>query len=380
MKLSYLRVENFKGIRDLTIPLTDELGRIKDLTLIVGPNGSGKTSILDAIWFGLRAEMGYRPLRRSFRAEPQYVVTTGERYAKVEYKISITEEERRLIEQWKDELVEAEVISHHPGPKRTEGHIVWTYPAQPGYKEHFEGEGGYRYQNQHDWEMMRGKDYARRLRRILAHGVVDADRVGGIFFFEQERQVVSSPVKSLPVTLQDDDYSDSDTPVSPVWDIRSALVDFGIKQQLGHIPSDQSWYELIRKSYDYICAPHTMGEVYAQQSDGEYEIDFLDGKGRKFTFDGLSSGERSVLNLLVQYYAKRMRNSIVLIDELELHLHPTWQRRLLQNFTRLEDGNQFIITTHSPILRQAVPSQNVVELGTLDDQVPAWQYVSEEDK
>jgi predicted ATP-dependent endonuclease of OLD family len=64
-----------------------------------------------------------------------------------------------------------------------------------------------------------------------------------------------------------------------------------------------------------------------------------------------------------------MHNTIVLIDELELHLHGTWQRRLLQYLRQQNNqsdrNNQLIITTHSPALMQAVPAAQTFELGEL---------------
>ncbi len=372
MKLANLHIRDFRGLSNTQIDFTDELGRIRNLTLIVGPNGSGKTSILDAIWFGLQGQIGFRVLRPAFRPEPRYVVSTGQRYAEIAFQLSITEEERRLIREWKDELVKEGIIGHHPGPDNTNADIIWTYPAQPGYEEKPNG-SGYKYPNHTDWAVLRGKDYARRLAKISALPVPGREQVGGVYFFEQERQIVANPIYSLHSNNTEEDKEDETE--SPT-DIRSKLIDFGVKEQLGHIAPPKSWYKRIRESYEYICVPHKMGEVYANQSDGEYEIDFIDADGRHYSFDGLSSGERAVLNFMTQYFAKNMRNSIVLIDELELHLHPTWQRRVLQNFLRLEDGNQFIVTTHSPALRQTVSPDDTIELGELGD-IPNWQTTEE---
>ncbi len=374
MQIAQLTIENFRGIDEpLPLDFTDGLGRVRELTLLVGPNGSGKTSILDAIWFGLQAEIGYPNLRRNFRTEPRYVVTTGHRFAWVGYEIRISKEENDLINRWKAELVEAGAIGEFSPRDQMKAHLEWTYPAQPGYEEKPFGAGGYRYTGTgFDWYVLRGRDYARRMRKISAAHVEGIDRIGGIFFFEQERQIVAEPVRSLPTgDYEPDNGKEPGGNIDQPPDIRSMLIDFGVREQLGRIPPEQSWYRRIRESFDYICAPRKMGKVFVDQADDEYEIDFEDGQGRHYSFDGLSSGERAVLNFLVQYFAKRMRNSLVLIDELELHLHPTWQRRVLQNFLRLDDGNQLIIATHSPALRQAVPSDNTIELGELD--VPDWQ-------
>ncbi len=81
--------------------------------------------------------------------------------------------------------------------------------------------------------------------------------------------------------------------------------------------------------------------------------------GRKFKFSQLSSGEKMMLSLVVDI-ARRLAianpsldnklegEGIVLIDEIDLHLHPQWQRKLLPALTHTFPNIQFIVTTHSP--------------------------------
>ncbi len=51
--------------------------------------------------------------------------------------------------------------------------------------------------------------------------------------------------------------------------------------------------------------------------------------------------------------------AVVLIDELELHLHPTWQRRIVRNLSETFPKCQFIATTHSPQIVGEVPHDRV---------------------
>jgi hypothetical protein len=59
----------------------------------------------------------------------------------------------------------------------------------------------------------------------------------------------------------------------------------------------------------------------------------------------------------------------VLIDEVDAHLHPTWQREIGVWFTRLFPHIQFIVTTHSPLICQAattvfrLPTPGTEEVG-----------------
>lgn len=51
--------------------------------------------------------------------------------------------------------------------------------------------------------------------------------------------------------------------------------------------------------------------------------------------------------------------ALMLVDEIDLHLHPTWQQRVLQDLMRTFPLTQFIVTTHSPQVLTTVPRGNI---------------------
>jgi predicted ATP-dependent endonuclease of OLD family len=54
-------------------------------------------------------------------------------------------------------------------------------------------------------------------------------------------------------------------------------------------------------------------------------------------------------------------------DEPEIHLHPSWIRQLYLALPKIGDDNQYVLTTHSPELRQrAVSNHALIDLGELD--------------
>lgn len=79
----------------------------------------------------------------------------------------------------------------------------------------------------------------------------------------------------------------------------------------------------------------------------------------------MSDGEKCTMALLGDLARRltlanpRLENpllgeGIVLIDEIELHMHPSWQRKILDVLKRIFPNLQFIITTHSPIILSEV--------------------------
>lgn len=61
--------------------------------------------------------------------------------------------------------------------------------------------------------------------------------------------------------------------------------------------------------------------------------------------------------------------AVVLVDELDLHLHPRWQRTMIRDLTPHFPRIQFIATTHSPLMVQAAATENLVVLQQKDDEV-----------
>ncbi|MEX1367327.1 MAG: AAA family ATPase [Nannocystaceae bacterium] len=93
---------------------------------------------------------------------------------------------------------------------------------------------------------------------------------------------------------------------------------------------------------------------------------------RELTADMLSDGERSLL-VLAMTIARRLsllgdeagsqeHSAVVVIDEVELHLHPRWQRQVLPALLRTFPSCQFIVTTHSPQVIGSVPRSSLVVL------------------
>lgn len=120
----------------------------------------------------------------------------------------------------------------------------------------------------------------------------------------------------------------------------------------------------------------------------EYSISDVDMKINKggviLSASQLSQGEKSLM-ALVGDLARRLTmlnpsrenpfdgNGIVLIDEIDLHLHPSWQQTVIQKLTNTFKNIQFILTTHSPQVLSTVSKSNIRVLGknVLDEYVAA---------
>ncbi len=114
-------------------------------------------------------------------------------------------------------------------------------------------------------------------------------------------------------------------------------------------------------------------------SDG---VIFRDGLGADIQVEQLSDGYRSILSMTIELIrqmvgrygtekvARKIRRGemkidlpgVVLIDEIDAHLHPTWQLRIGENLLRYFPKVQFIVTTHSPLICHAAEKGSVWRL------------------
>lgn len=93
-------------------------------------------------------------------------------------------------------------------------------------------------------------------------------------------------------------------------------------------------------------------------------------RGEIFAVEQLSDGEKCML-ALVGDLARRLvlanaastapldEPAVVLIDEIDLHLHPGWQRMVIGRLRDTFRGCQFVVTTHSPQVLSTVPARSV---------------------
>lgn len=96
--------------------------------------------------------------------------------------------------------------------------------------------------------------------------------------------------------------------------------------------------------------------------------------GTELSFEQLSDGYRNVLALAADIAWQMAREheppdrrsplseAVVVIDEVELHLHPRWQQRILPDLMNTFPNAQFVVSTHSPQVLSTIQPQHVVEL------------------
>ena len=114
-----------------------------------------------------------------------------------------------------------------------------------------------------------------------------------------------------------------------------------------------------------------------RMEDGKYRrVPMIVRNGVSLEFSELSDGYQALLVVVIDlmlryaYLFLDLTNpldgaALVGIDEVDLHLHPRWQRSVVSQLTKLFPNTQFVLTTHSPIVVQAAIDDGKAKIVTL---------------
>lgn len=337
MRIGNLRLDNFRGIRHLDIPLDPRL------TVLVGVNGAGKSSILDAVAVML-----------------SWVV------ARVKSQTGSGRKIREL-----DIMNGASASGIQAFADKPFG-MSWRLARVR--RAHSRSERG--------TELAELSEYAETIRREIA-ATGENCSIPLFAYYPVNRSVLDIPLRIR---------TQHDFGLLEAWD-----------EALTSAANFRSFFEWFRNREDLENEHRAHGELFEPETiypDPQLEAvraalasflpDFEDFSVRRrplrmivrkhkqeVRVDQLSDGEKCLIALVADI-ARRLaianptaRNpldgeGIVLIDEVDLHLHPAWQRMVLPKLQQVFSGCQFLVSTHSPqALGEVAPNQ--VRLLTQDE-------------
>ena len=126
----------------------------------------------------------------------------------------------------------------------------------------------------------------------------------------------------------------------------------------------------------------TVSDIDILSPDDEHEVPLVVFKNADgwIPFSCLGLGHRTMIAWVVDLAARMLRRypdspnpiaepAVVLIDEIDLHLHPSWQRTLMRYLSERFKNTQFIVTAHSPLVVQAATGANIAVLRRKDKHV-----------
>ncbi len=339
MKLERVTIENYRAIEHLTLPLD------RSLTVFHGDNAHGKTSILSAIAVGLGSIPRLLPEVSS---------------------IGFLKTDRR---QWRSLQVEI----------TTADGVTWRRTMGPQGKR---------------------RVVLRELREVIEN-IVDTDRKEGppldlpiVAFYDTDRAVFDQPRRRRGFKTEFPRYAALEGALSARTDFKDFFKWFYAKEN-EELRQQRERYDFSYRLPDLKAVRRAIESMVPEVSGPRIElgplrfvVSVMSEPGKRETetlsFDQLSGGYRIMLALAADL-ARRMAQGnphladplasegIVLIDEIELHLHPAWQQRVLTDLLRTFPNTQFIVSTHSPQVLTTVKPEHIIALRREDGRIVAGQ-------
>jgi predicted ATP-binding protein involved in virulence len=328
MRIDSLTVQNFDGFKDRTFSFNPRFN------LLIGDNASGKTSVLDALaiaagsWF-----LGIPGYERSPGIEPDEVRVAGHAHL----------DSYTFEKQFPSRIECSGIVMGQD--------IIWARELQREGGRTTTGEAG------------AIRDHAGEAARRVRAGEEITLPLICAYGTERLRNPGANGTQGKPSRL--DGYRRCLNFTIQETGLISWIRDQGTVTQ--HLKGDTIALSLVKGAIT-ACMEGATSIYY----DGRYKdlVVDLEGHGPQF-FKNLSDGQRIML-MLVGDLAERaaMLNphlgtnalqgtpGLVMIDELDLHLHPKWQRRVIQDLKTTFPSIQFIATTHSPqLVGEALPEE-----------------------
>ncbi len=351
MRIDRLTISNFKNFKENTFEFHHHF------TLLVGDNGAGKTAILDALRVGAGAYFLAIPEVPTHSIKREYVrrVTrrTGE-FSTLEANLPCVVSCEGCVHlsdlHWKRELTSLSGRTNRIGAQKLvqcasehfrENRPSTDFPVILSY-----GTGRL-------WvEPRTTKDSRSAVRMPL----------GKLSRFEAYRNCLDPAVSSDLLRR---------------WIKKMALISV---QEKGPLSSLEAVFSAVVG-----CVEGVERALYDFDLD-DIVLDFEHGE--RFPFGMLSDGQRTMtalaadialrcvqLNPHLRGNAPKETEGIALIDELDLHLHPSWQRAVVHNLTSLFPKLQFVATSHSPFIVQSLDGHGLINLsdsGVLENRMETY--------
>lgn len=356
MLIKKLFLSNFRCFESLDFDFHNKL------TVIVAPNGQGKTTILDAVTIALGTFVGAfdlgnskhieqadaRFLRQtdSLESEQQYPVTVSANFSDPE----VTVLRERTGKKSRTTIKKAAEISNY-GQKlmlqiRELKEI--TLPAVAYY-------GSGRFWNTH-------KNMTRKSVLSESRSMGYEDCLSPASNFKQVQQWMAKATYAVMQQKEMPEYSK----------YKLAEQVNCIKQAVDQVLAVEGW-----RNFHYSLSHEEL--VMYHPEHGILPLSLLSDGVRAMVSLTVDLAWRCArLNPHLGEEASVLTKGIVLIDEVDIHLHPGWQQKVIQTLLENFPGIQFIVTTHSPQVLSTVPAESIRLLKhTADPKTGRQQSVAE---
>lgn len=332
MKVIKLTLTNFRGIENLTIHFTP------NMNALAGINGSGKSSVLDALAIGLSHLISrINGNANKSRKMTEYDILKGKTFAKIELDIEIFDDKMNK------QIISWSIVHNKNANNKTESSNLTQL-----------------------------NEFVKPLIRVWTHTIEYNLPLAS--FYDVNRATLDIPlrVRETLKNLPDEVYSDAletggtDFKRFFIWFRNQEDFENQQKVKNKNLDFKDIQLESIRKAITHFT---DLTDISVERKPKMHMV----VKKDKLKLDiksQLSDGERNMLALIgdmtrrlailnPQLNEPQHGYGVILIDELDLHLHPRWQREVIKKLPQFYPNCQFIVSTHSPQMLGELKPQSI---------------------
>lgn len=339
MKVDFIELTNFRGVQKQRIAFEN-----KNFVALIGDNGSGKTTILEAI------TKGFVPVLRTVNAEAMKEC----------------------------DLANKDVRNGANGTAVTLGitldgeKYVWTNKRRLSSQQPFESAGDVKEENAKSLKELKSK-YSQ---------CVEERKLPLILYYGTDRIIREVPqrghIKNFQVTDALRNCFDNVNYFRDFYDWFKTEEDIELRGIRENSDYKNPKLNCVRTALERTIKGYFNLRIELAPS----RMIMTNSEGVDLQIDQLSGGYKAVLSVIADI-AKRLsmanpdssnpleEEAVILIDELDLHLHPKWQKEIVADLKRTFPNSQFIVSTHSPFIVQSLDADELFDIKTM-------QYAEEE--
>lgn len=353
MRINEINIINFKGFQHKTIRFDS------NPTVIIGNNTAGKTTLLKAVQVGLGAYLqslnqlpGGQMYRRNFSSLDRYMAFDPEQrdYVPNPEKPRIT------------------VKADFPSTRSVGGNdavvenvpITWYREFAGNYTTHTKMCVGQLMEQVDAMEKRRNNDKLCSVYPLVLSFGAKRTSDAQVRTTVQTKERASRIEKAYKYALHDK------------VDFEGAMdwlrhYDKNIRDKKEFDGTREAFYEALQRAIP------ALSEIDFDNGEIEAVVTVTGHKPERHHFSYMSDGLQSMINIASEIAhrcielngclgkdAIRMTPGVILIDEVDVFLHPRWQKHVLQDLMNAFPGIQFIVTTHSPFIVQSLKQGQLI--------------------
>ncbi|MCF0265468.1 ATP-binding protein [Acinetobacter guillouiae] len=317
---------------------------LKDVNVLVGKNGSGKSTILQLIKSTVRDEYDYEVLSRCAGVQV-YFESQNKSLENIFFSPEL------LSEKYTNAYVEGNFsklkynILYNENPIKITGPVVNDQINDINNKI-----------IKNEFDFFNGDTFKDTNGNINDEKLEKAFKVYFKESFKNDTVIkdINKLINTNKVKLNVEYISTINMTANSISNIQksdgsfASFLDYEIIEEFNKILLSENSKEYTKKLID------SLNSMFKESNKNVFiknnKLYFSIGNGKNIEYRSLSSGERQLIYIFIKVLNALENNALILMDEPEISLHLSWQEKLITEIRNLNNKSQIIIVTHSPAI------------------------------